>query len=384
MTDVRHEYQRSRASLSGVAGTFLHIGLHKTGTKFLQHKVFSKLSSGNLVYNPQVLDQRLLDYIRADAIDRPAALARLQSAHRELLEGNPCTKILLSREAMSGNLFSAYRDWDEHTEAINAAFPDSEVLVVLRFQSDWLESCYRESVHEHHYQSIKQFLSFDESRGVFTAPANDVNDHGMAHLDALRLDYSQMLRRLFELFGRERVHVFFFEELKMDPNRFVSSILSAMGVEEQVASTRSSNQPNRGYSALSIELSLLRAALLQDHGLEYQVHRPIFFFGPNAIPMGREDLSLLDKSKYWGPDLLRDNEEVRSPNYPNLSGNELVSLKSSWRYLCKNQLDGNYYADWDILEDLRPLLDRHYRAVNTNLQEALPLASVPTNYLSET
>ena len=42
-----------------------------------------------------------------------------------------------------------------------------------------------------------------------------------------------------------------------------------------------------------------------------------YSFGPESIPAGFEDLSILPKQKYWHSGFLRDNEELRTTNYPN-------------------------------------------------------------------
>ena len=69
-------------------------------------------------------------------------------------------------------------------------------------------------------------------------------------------------------------------------------------------------------------------------GLEKELHRPIFY-GKESIPSGKQKLSILDREKYWGSHFLRDNEEVRSLNYPHFY---LIQKEheSSWRFHSQN------------------------------------------------
>ena len=73
------------------------------------------------------------------------------------------------------------------------------------------------------------------------------------------------------------------------------------------------------------------------------MHRPIFFYGKESIPSGKQELSILDREKYWGSHFLRDTEEVRSLNYPHLSDTEKEHYESSWRFIVKMILDKNRY-----------------------------------------
>ena len=48
---------------------FLHIGLHKTGTKFLQYKVFKNIKNKNFLYNPKYLTQLIIDLMKSNKKD---------------------------------------------------------------------------------------------------------------------------------------------------------------------------------------------------------------------------------------------------------------------------------------------------------------------------
>ena len=357
----------------------LHIGLHKTATKYFQHHVFPLLDDEKFIYNPPKLDQLLLDYLKAEEDDKKEILEYLFLEYKKLATLNPNKTILLSREAMSGNLFSAYKYWDYSVELLKKAFPNAKIIIFLRNQIDWLVSCYRESVHEHHYQSIDKFLSFDKRCNSFKSPERSRNCEGFACLDALSLDYSKMIKKLFNSFGEDNVNVLFLENFKKDSAKTTKKLLAILG-SAKVEPIATKGIPNRGYSALSIELSIRRYELAIEHGLENLIHRPIFFYGEQSIPAGNMSLSILNKSKYWSDYYLRDNEEVRSANYPERSSSEQKEYEASWRYIVKNILDKSTYADWDMLDGMRSILHDHYRTINEPLKSLLKESYIPEEY----
>lgn len=358
----------------------LHIGLHKTATKYLQHHVFPFLDKEKFIYNPDRLDQYLLDYLKAFEEDKEDVHKVLIKELNKLIKDSPNKTILISREGMSGNLFTAYKYWDKTVKLLKDCFPGAKIIFSLRYQVDWLVSCYRESLHEHHYQTIDEFLNYDQESKAFKNPQGSRNDSGYAHLNALGLNYSEMLNQLFKNFDHRDTFVYFYENFKSNKEEVTEKILSFIG-SKPVETKPMLGIPNRGYSALSIELTLRRASILKDMGLNNKLDRPIFFYGKKSIPSGKMELSLLDKDKYWGSDFLRNNEEVRSLNYPNLSPVEKESYESSWRYIVKMVLDKNDYIDWDIIAHLRPSLNDFYRNLNKTLLSYFDKEEIPNCYL---
>jgi len=357
---------------------YLHIGLHKTATKFYQHNVFPFLDKENHIYNPPKLTQYLMDYLKAKKDEKDFIFKIFEEEKKDLLSLGK--KILISREIMSGDLFSAYENWSCQMESLNKLFPEAKIIVSLRYQPDWLLSCYRESIHEHHYQRIEDFLCIDNNTFLKPKDFKKINPHGFVRLYSLNLDYEKMLKKLFSFYETKKVLVLFFEDFKMNKKEQLKNVLDFIGSTSiEIKST--SKIPNRGYSANSIRMSLHRFNSLIGTKNENQIHRPIHFFGPGSIPAGNIDLSILDKKKHWGNNFLRDNEEVRSANYPNISSEEKQNYLKSWRYKIKNVIDEVYYYDWDLLSEYREDLNSFYRQKNKNLVKILHKVKVPDLYL---
>ena len=81
--------------------------------------------------------------------------------------------------------------------------------MAFRYQPDWLLSCYRESIHEHHYQKIEDFLCFSEDTKSFFRPTSSINENGYAHLYALNLDYGKMISTIYKNYEKEDVFTYF-------------------------------------------------------------------------------------------------------------------------------------------------------------------------------
>ena len=128
-----------------------------------------------------------------------------------------------------------------------------------------------------------------------------------------------------------------------------------------------------------IEISLRRAEVYEIWFKKNCID--LFFLRKESIPSGKQELSILDREKYWGSHFLRDNEEVRSLNYPHLSDTEKEHYESSWRFIVKMILDKNRYIDWDLLHLLRTPLDSFYKELNNNLLKYFNKDEVPQCYL---
>jgi len=355
---------------------FLHVGLHKTATKYFQHKVFPNLPTEDYIYNPSKLTQLLADLMKADACDLPVVYDAIK--HEKLVLDKDKKKVVISREIMSGDLFTLYKNYEEKQDRLFNAIPDARIILFLRFQTDWLLSCYRETVHEHHFQSIEEFLLIKEGCNKFI------------HTKYSDLDLIGIVGGYIKRFGRENMHFFFYEDFVRDKSAIVEKIADTIELADKKylrLNTKVREIPNRGYSALSIMISIYRYKILKVLGLsDYLIHRPIIFFGESSIPAGFEELSVLPADKYWGSAFYRDNEEVRSPGYPNeLTLGEKLRMLISWRSIIKKGIDRLFYFDWDLASSIRPELNKYYWAENKKLAMMLGINEdlIPSRYVKE-
>jgi len=163
---------------------FLHIGLHKTGTTFLQKEVFPKIK------DIEFHDRKYLIYD---------------------MQVNQNKKILFSGERYSVSM-PHYRYVYECNDALlnlKKLFPDAKIIVGFRDKKEWLYSCY--------YQFIKGaggFLSFDSYLEKYKE-----------HI----LDFEKYLLEIRSLW--EDVFVYDFAEFRKDPHVVVGKICAFMDVD---------------------------------------------------------------------------------------------------------------------------------------------------------
>ena len=350
----------------------LHIGLHKTATKFFQHKVFKHIPEKELTYNPPKLTQLISDLLKSDEQDLDLVFSEIEK-EIDNLEKKDTNKILISREIMSGNPFDFYKNFsDTSLRLSNALNMNVKVICFFRYQMDWIKSCYRETLHEHHYQKIEQFLGFKKGEDKFVK-ANYKD-----------LSWVNVANSLIKNFSSENCFFFFYEDFKYQRENTLKLIADIIGLKILRVFDKYDKIPNRGYSSFSIKLSIFRYHLLSKIGLYRFIHRPIFFFGEKSIPAGFQNLSVLPKDKYWGTYFLRDNEEVRSNNYPYLTLSQRVKHMTSWRYIIKNIIDKTYYYDDGIRLNSKyeSVMEQFFYADNLRLKKCHKmLEELPKIYL---
>jgi len=222
----------------------IHIGLHKTATRFLDHEVFRPLRARGVVYNPPEIMQHLRGAMEGDA----DAVARVRQATADLAAaGTP--KLLLSRPGISGDMFDNHADYRDKRDAIKALFPEARIVLFVRHPPDWLVSAYRQSLVKGAGGPIETFLNF--YRGAFREkPAHHVR--GMRNLEALQLRFLAIHDAYVEAYGAEGVYLFRQEDLRDRPREVRALMERCLG--QDLPSPSGGRTRNRGFSALAIWL----------------------------------------------------------------------------------------------------------------------------------
>ena len=159
---------------------FIHVGLHKTGTTFLQREIFPKLQSD-----------------------------KIRIISNEALSGIPHQPV---HHADGLGYFERY----QLADYIHFRFPDARIIVGLREKKSWVFSCYCQ------YVKTGGFLCFDDwRRDVFYEKYLDFDGY---------VDY---LRSCFP-----SVYVYYFEDLQRDVNSFVKGLCDFIGVDVPVFENR--------------------------------------------------------------------------------------------------------------------------------------------------
>ena len=186
----------------------VHIGYAKSGTTFLQHKVFPGLKG--------------IEYVRKESSKR-MLYPLILNAHRDLdfeqiakgIQSNIGDHALLSEEQLTGSFFVnlAINRYDI-AEGLKSLGMD-KVIITIRNQRDAVPSLYSQYVHEGGVLKMKDFLSVDGAFQSFNPRFN-----------AAYLHYDRLIEVYQELFGKENVLVLLNEELRKDMAGCISTIES--------------------------------------------------------------------------------------------------------------------------------------------------------------
>jgi hypothetical protein len=188
-----------------MAGPIVHVGFHKTATSWFQTAVYPRTTTHRLVDRDLVRSI----FVNSDAFHFDSGDARL----RLELDGDPRPP-LICEEELSGVLHigaaSSYIA-KEVAARVHATMPDAEIVIFVREQADAAASWYLQYVKEGGTASARRYLFPDE----YLYPGR-LMLFKMARFDFAQLDYSGLIEAYDRLFGRERVHVYAYEDLKTD------------------------------------------------------------------------------------------------------------------------------------------------------------------------
>ena len=162
---------------------FIHVGLHKTGTTFLQNEVFPKI--------PEINYQRKVDLTTS------------------VVEG----KInLFSDENLDGGSYRLFsKPTDRYKIAMNLykMFPNAGIIVCLRDEKSWLRSAWKQYVMSYYGYTFNEYCK---------------------KMDKETLNFKGYVLYLSNLFS-DNVLVTNYETLVKDPQSFVKGICDFIGVE---------------------------------------------------------------------------------------------------------------------------------------------------------
>lgn len=226
----------------------IHIGLHKTGTRFLQRMVFRQLDPARFNVNPDTL---LLPVRAAVRAPENAALAQAaQDAVAAWRASDDHRMLVLSEPHVSGDMYSSHQGYRQNLALIRELFPEARIVFFVRRQSDWLQSAYRQHLVRGRAVPIEVFLNFYD--GEFR-PRLHRWVYGSRNVEALTLRFLDIYRAYAEAYGEERVFLFRQEDLRKRADTVKQRLAEVLGLPELPEVPRERSQ-NRSYSALAIYL----------------------------------------------------------------------------------------------------------------------------------
>jgi hypothetical protein len=205
-------------------GIVLHLGLHKTATKFLQEDYFPNLPNCRYVpkrfYERTILDPFLNCDWTTFRAQCPAFRAELDRIFRSLPGDG---MVVLSNELLSGNPFYRYHNRHLCLMKLRELFPGPvRIILSIRGQATMIDSLYREYLVQGGTRGVTDFVSGRIPPGCSILGC----DPG---LDPETLLYGRYLDSITDLFGKESLLVFPYERLAKNPDRIFAQLSRFLG-----------------------------------------------------------------------------------------------------------------------------------------------------------
>lgn len=241
---------------------YLHSGLPKTASSFLSAKVFSQLRSAGWSVN----DRAVMAAVRGIAYpeESPAGPSLADAVH-----ATRCPRLLISYDALCGNPYKSFEDREEILRRLEGACVgvSVRVLLVVRRQAEWIESIFKQSLHEYYYTPFSRFV-------VWSSGAEKGQRFPSVVVE--RLDWGAVADGFVKTFGKDNVLVLPYEFLSRDSAGFIQRLSGFL--ETQLDVPDYSSRVNRGYGDLSCRIALVVNPLLREKSrYGFLPNRPFFY-----------------------------------------------------------------------------------------------------------
>jgi hypothetical protein len=241
---------------------YLHPGLPKTASSFLEARVFRHLKESGWSFN----DDRVVAAARGVCFPEQSVAG---PGLAERVRQTGCANVLLSYDAMCGDPYRSFADREAVLERLRAACGGLQVrvLLVVRRQAEWIESLYRQSLHEYYFTPFPKFVVWPDSpSGKAPYPSLAVRE----------LSWSEIAEGFASAFGRESVTVLPYELLVQRPEDFIARLGRFFGVA--IPMPEAAERVNRGYGALSCAIAVRVNPFLREKSrFGFLPNRPFYY-----------------------------------------------------------------------------------------------------------
>jgi hypothetical protein len=194
----------------------VHIGYHKTGTKWLRGSLFRDPATGYGWLPKDSPPIRALVRTRPLDFDAEETRKQLEPLVAEKEAAGLLPVICWGR--LAGQAFSGGHDEKEIADRLKAVLPDARVLAVIREQRSMIVSTYKQYVKAGGAAPLRAFLRPTDEQG-WRVPSFDFE----------YFEYHRLLGYYQSLFGADSVLVLPYEQLVSDRRGFVNRVAEFAG-----------------------------------------------------------------------------------------------------------------------------------------------------------
>lgn len=208
---------------------FVHVGMPKTGTTYLQEQVFPYIK-GVHFWRDTNCDEYTA-YIKSIQFGNPSQCHWPEHGQRirQYMESFQDDRILISDESLCGGVLGGihlnFSNFNNCASILKQVFPEAKLIMTIRRQDAYLESLYRQSLKQGYSQTINRFLNWDDSNFGSYKPYGTAGPN----IDVRSLQYGRYIDTYAGMFGRDNVLVLPQELLLTQPEAFNSRVTDFMG-----------------------------------------------------------------------------------------------------------------------------------------------------------
>jgi hypothetical protein len=196
----------------------VHIGYHKTGSRWLRHLFFGNPDTGYGWVDKAGPDHPVRRLVGARPLEFDAAASRAEFEPLLARIVDAGLSPVVSFERFSGNPFSGGYDSKEIADRLAQVFRDARVLAVVREQRSMIVSTYKQYVREGGALPVTKFMLPPTSRSM-----------RIPWFDLRHFEYHHLLAYYRRLFGDDRVLALPYEQFRSEPRSFVEQIARFAG-----------------------------------------------------------------------------------------------------------------------------------------------------------
>lgn len=211
----------------------LHIGMQRTGTTFLQYNVF-----------PYIKEINMVDFDRTDTGvvgngQIKKIMLNIEKYDYDIISKKIFSRFkqnkinLISDENINCKMFSREDKRFLKTTKLKEFFPDAKIIFGIRNKEQLFVSWYVKYVMKGGSSSFREYI-------------NEVEN-------VKKLDYEPYIDFLYDLYGKENVYVYKFEDLKNDAIGFVRGVCDFIGV---VVPSFKNEKSNVAYNINQLKIAL--------------------------------------------------------------------------------------------------------------------------------
>ncbi|MCF7822817.1 MAG: hypothetical protein K9N35_01450 [Candidatus Marinimicrobia bacterium] len=202
---------------------FIHVGMPKTGTSYLQKYIFHNFSGAQyLDISNEYYSHIFRDIFFKNMLVYDKAILRKEIS--DMLSQISANKILISDEGwfgstIGGSHFNLSNNY-YLTQLLHETFPEAKIILTIHRQDKWLESMYRHLLREGYYLGIKSFLNF--RKGTF---GNFQSAFRIGpNIDFKVVTYLPYIQNYRQCFGGKNVLIMPQELLQKNEDQFIQQL----------------------------------------------------------------------------------------------------------------------------------------------------------------